>query len=164
MSVNYLINNPMKKIFFLFLLINCFFLSQTFAQNQKVMLYSKDKNLAKNKKTVYDFWRIVLEGGHVDQATEYLTESYIQHNPNVPTGRQGFIDFFKKIVSPQPIIDTIKADVVSIVAERDLVVISFKVQYPDPHDKTKNYTTTAFDMFRLENGKIAEHWDAETKQ
>jgi hypothetical protein len=36
-----------------------------FAQSQKSMLYSKDPQLAKNKKLVYDFWREVLEGGHL---------------------------------------------------------------------------------------------------
>ena len=30
-------------------------------------------------------------------------------------------------------------------------------------DSTKKYTTTWFDMFRIENGKIAEHWDTAEK-
>ena len=31
---------------------------------------------------------------------------------------------------------------------------------PHPDDETKTYTTTWFDMFRLEDGKITEHWDS----
>jgi len=52
---------------------------------------------------------------------------------------------------------------VAIVAEGDLVVISFANERTDPNDMNKKYTTTWFDMFRIENGKIAEHWDSSEK-
>lgn len=68
--------------------------------NQKSLLQSNDPKLALNKKIVYDFWREVLEAGHMELTGNYMTETYIQHNPNVPTGRQGFIDFFSKIRKP----------------------------------------------------------------
>ncbi len=45
-----------------------------------------------------------------------------------------------------------------------MVVLSFVREGPDPKDPTKKYTTTWFDMFRLEGGKIAEHWDGAQKQ
>jgi predicted SnoaL-like aldol condensation-catalyzing enzyme len=57
----------------------------------------------------------------------------------------------------------IKASVVAIVAEGDLVMLSFVREMPDPVDKSKKYTTTWFDLFRIENGKIAEHWDSAEK-
>jgi predicted SnoaL-like aldol condensation-catalyzing enzyme len=153
----------MKKTFlllgFIFLLtVACF------AQSQKSMLYSKDPQLAKNKKIVYDFWRTVLEGGHLELTSQYLTETYIQHNPNVPTGRQGFIDFFGKFAKARPIVDTVQQPLISIVAEGNLVVTTYKEVHPDPKDPTTKYTTTSFDMFRIENGKIAEHWDADLKE
>jgi predicted SnoaL-like aldol condensation-catalyzing enzyme len=135
-----------------------------FAQSQKAMLYSKDPVLAKNKKIVYDFWRLVLEGGHLDLAPQYMTETYIQHNPNVPTGRQGFLDFFGKFAKARPIVDTVQEPLISIVAEGNLVVLSFRDVRPDPKDHTKTYTTTSFDMLRIENGKIAEHWDSALKE
>lgn len=140
--------------------------SKNFAQlpvkpqsDQKTLLQSNDPQLRQNKKLVYDFWREVLEAGHLDLADKYMAESYMQHNPNVVTGRQGFIDFFSKFRKPVPIVDTIKAQVVDIVAEGDKVVLSFVREYPVPGDSTKKYTTTWFDMLRIENGKIAEHWD-----
>jgi len=34
----------------------------------------------------------VLHAGHFELAPKYQAENYIQHNPNVPTGRAGFID------------------------------------------------------------------------
>ena len=121
------------------------------------------RNLHKIKNLLYDFWREVFEGGHLELADKYMAETYIQHNPNVATGRKAFVDFFSKFKKPQPIADTIKAPVVSIIAEGDMVMISFARELPDPKDSTKKYTTTWFDMFRIENGKIAEHWDAATK-
>ena len=54
----------------------------------------------------------------------------------------------------------IKAEIVSITAERDLVTMAHVVRYPDPSDASKTYTTTWFDMFRIEGGKIVEHWDS----
>lgn len=131
--------------------------------NQKKLLQSNDVRLAANKKLVYDCWRELLEAGHLELADKYLAENYIQHNPNVPTGRKGFVDFFSKFAKPQPIVDTIKAPVVAMVAEGDLVVISFASKLPEPSDSTKTYTNTWFDMFRIENGKLAEHWDGAQK-
>src|ERR1041384_3047085 len=58
------------------------------------LLQSADPRLAANKRFVYDFWREVLEAGHMDLAPKYLAESYIQHNPNVPSGRAAFVAFF----------------------------------------------------------------------
>jgi predicted SnoaL-like aldol condensation-catalyzing enzyme len=131
--------------------------------NQKTLLQSNDLKLAANKKLVYDCWREVLEGGHLEFVDKYLAETYMQHNPNVATGRKGFVELFSKFAKPQPIVDTIKAPVVAIIADGDLVVISFAAKLPEPTDSTKTYTTTWFDMFRIENGKLAEHWDGAQK-
>jgi hypothetical protein len=68
--------------------------------NHEQMLASSDARLAANKRLVYDFWREVFEAGHMDLAEKYMAEGYIQHNPNVPTGRAAFIEFFSKNVAP----------------------------------------------------------------
>lgn len=127
------------------------------------MLESKDPKLAANKQLVYDFWREVFEAGHMDLAPKYMTETYIQHNPNVATGRQAFVEFFSSIKKPQAIDDKVKAPLVAMVAEGDLVILTFVSEKPDPKNTGKTYTTTWFDMFRIENGKIAEHWDPMTR-
>ena len=132
--------------------------------NHQQMLASGDTRLAANKRLVYDFWREVFEGRHMDLAEKYMAESYIQHNPNVATGRAAFVDFFSKLSPPKAIEAQVKAPLVAIVAEGDMVVLSFVREGPDPKDPTKKYTTTWFDMFRLEGGKIAEHWDGAQKQ
>ena len=128
------------------------------------MLASSDAKLAANKRLVYDFWREVFEGRHMDRAEKYMAESYIQHNPNVATGRAAFVDFFSKLSPPKTIEAQVKAPLVAIVAEGDMVVLSFLREAPDPKDPTRKYTTTWFDMFRIEGGKIAEHWDGAQKQ
>jgi len=128
------------------------------------LLASADPNLAANKQLVYDFWREVFEAGHMELAEKYLADSYVQHNPNVPTGRAAFVEFFQRVTKPKPIEPKVKAPLVAIVAEGDLVVLSFVSQVPDPKDAGTKYMTTWFDMFRIERGKIAEHWDPATKR
>jgi predicted SnoaL-like aldol condensation-catalyzing enzyme len=136
----------------------------TAAPDQAALLASPDPRLAANKRFVYDFWREVFEGRHMDLAPRYMAEGYIQHNPNVPSGRAAFVDFFSKLSPPRPIEDRIKAPLVALIADGDYVLLAFAREYPDPKDATRRYTTTWFDMFRLEDGKITEHWDGATKQ
>ena len=126
------------------------------------LLPSADPQLAANKKLVFDFWREVLQARHVDRAPQYLAESYIQHNPNVATGRAAFMEFFGQS-PPQPITETID-DLVRIVAEGDVVVLAFRRELPDLAREGQTYTTTWFDMFRIADGKIVEHWDYGTKE
>lgn len=132
--------------------------------DHEAMLRHADPKLAANKRFVYDFWREVFEAAHMDLAARYMAESYIQHNPRVPTGRQAFIDFFSKIRKPAPIEPRVKAPLVAMMADGDLVAMFFVREYPEPSDPSKKYTTTWFDMFRIVDGKIAEHWDPAMKQ
>jgi predicted SnoaL-like aldol condensation-catalyzing enzyme len=134
------------------------------APDHAALLASPDAKLAENKRLVYNFWREVFEAAHMELADKYMAESYIQHNPNVPTGRAAFIDFFSKFKKPKPIEAKVAAPLVAITAEGNLVVLSFAREAVDPKDASKKYTTTWFDMFRIENGKIAEHWDPAVKQ
>lgn len=133
-------------------------------QNHEQMLASSDAKVARNKRLVYDFWREVLEAGHLELADKYMLESYIQHNPSVPTGRGGFVSFFSKLVKPKTIQPRVRSPLVAIVGDGDLVVLSFLHEDADPASPNGKYTTTWFDMFRIEDGKIAEHWDAEPRR
>ncbi len=77
-----------------------------------------------------------------------------------PPGRRALAEQIARNVKRQAAQAQIKAPVVAIVAEGNLVVVSLVSELPDPADSSKKYTTTWFDMFRIENGKIAEHWDS----
>jgi predicted SnoaL-like aldol condensation-catalyzing enzyme len=131
--------------------------------NHEAMLQSKDPQLAKNKRVVYDFWRVVVEAGHLDQTEKYTTAEYIQHNPNVASGRQALIDFFAKSKKPVPIKERVETPIVAITAEGDYVALALARELPDPKDKTRKYTTTGLTLFRMKDGKINEHWDPATK-
>ena len=65
--------------------------------DQLALLDSGDAMVRRNKHIVFDFWRIVYEGGHTDLAPKYMAEGYIQHNPNMASGRQTWVEFFKKV-------------------------------------------------------------------
>ena len=69
--------------------------------NQDLLLSVGDARAVANKRLVYDFWREVFEGGHMEFAEKYMAQSYVQHNPNVPTGRAAFVEFFGKYVPPR---------------------------------------------------------------
>jgi predicted SnoaL-like aldol condensation-catalyzing enzyme len=131
------------------------------AKDQQALLKSSDPQLAANKKLVFDMWRTFLTAHHVDEADKFLAPEYHQHNPNADTGLAGVKAYFTALkLEPIPVPDTIP-NLVSIVAERDLVVMSFVREGKDKDGKP--YTTTSFDMFRVANGKIVEHWDIATK-
>ncbi len=133
-------------------------------KDQAAMLKSSDPKLAANKKVVYDFFRVVLRGFRLDEADKYMTNDYMQHNPNAETGMAGFKAYFNAIKPKQlPPIPEDAPDLVAIQAEGDYVTLSFVSEYDDPSAPGKKYTTTWFDMFRIVNGKIVEHWDSATK-
>ena len=124
------------------------------------LLDSGDPRLRANKRLAYDMWRTILNAGQVEAADRFLAEDYIQHNPTAPTGREAFKQVFSSFMTRQDTVpETIQNPVVSIVAEGDLVVMAFVTEYDEP-DGSGTYTSTHFDMFRIENGVIAEHWDS----
>ena len=124
------------------------------------MLASDDPQLAANKRLVWDMWRNFLQANNVDAADEYLAPEYHQHNPNAETGLQGVKDYFRALNQPQMEPKNYIDRLVSIVAERDLVVLALVRE--GVNSAGEEYSTTWFDMFRVRDGKIVEHWDTAT--
>ncbi|HTT02458.1 MAG TPA: nuclear transport factor 2 family protein [Steroidobacteraceae bacterium] len=127
--------------------------------DQAAQLQSADAKLAANKRLVYDMWRAIIQGGHTELAAKYFTAGYIQHNPNVASGRDALVKFMRESRPLRPIQPSITFPLVAMLAERDLVVVATVSYAPDPQDASRRYASTHFDMFRIEDGKIAEHWD-----
>src|SRR5450432_39617 len=102
-----------------------------------------------NKKMVADFYQELFGDKNVGAIDQYIGDTYIQHNPALPDGK----DALKKGVAVwfkgQPK-DTV--DVKHLGADGNLVYIHTK-------SKMGNKTYSILDIFRVENGKIAEHWD-----
>jgi predicted SnoaL-like aldol condensation-catalyzing enzyme len=130
-------------------------------KDQLALLESSDPKLAANKKLVWDMWRTFLSARRINEADKFLAPEYHQHNPNAETGLAGVKAYFRAQNLPElPIPDHIEG-LVSMVAERDLVTLALVRNGKDKDGK--DYTTTWFDMFRVANGKIVEHWDTATK-
>ncbi len=92
-----------------------------------------------------------LFGDHDLTALEkYYAENYIQHNPTAPTGREGLRKFLTDIgfdKAPKS-----KLTYLRTAADGDLVWL-YLVGNIGQGDMA------IIDIFRVENGKIAEHWD-----
>lgn len=136
------------------------------APDAESLFTSPDPRLHRNKQAAYHIQRDLLEAGHWELADRWLTERYIQHNPNAASGRAGVVDFFTKVlkVQPKPIPEKLSGKVVAVIAEGDYVVIITPRTLKDPKDPTKTYTTSWFDMWRFVDGKADEHWDGAMKQ
>jgi predicted SnoaL-like aldol condensation-catalyzing enzyme len=112
---------------------------------------------------VLDWWREVIENGHMELTTKYQAEDYIQHNPNVPTGREAFVSFFTNVVGvkPQnPIAAALKRTPVVSGAKGDFVFLIFEQEQKHPTDPSATYRSNSFEILRIENGKVQEHWDS----
>jgi predicted SnoaL-like aldol condensation-catalyzing enzyme len=117
-----------------------------------------------NLRFVLDWWREVLEARHLDLTVNYQADSYIQHNINVPTGRQGFMTFFgPRFKSAGPPVTPIPAKLanppVVQFAKGDFVILIWEREAKDPVDASKTYKYNTYDMLRLHDNKIQEHWD-----
>lgn len=131
-------------------------------EGQLAMLEDEDPQLAANKRLVWDMWRTLLNAYQIDRAGEFIHEDYIQHNPLANTGLAGMQSFFRALgIPPGEVPEAIPEGVVDIIAEGDLVVIAFPRTFTDSCGR--EYTTTWFDMFRIRDGKIVEHWDPATR-
>jgi len=127
--------------------------------DHEALLASDDPQLAANKRLVYDWWREVFEAGHVELNPQYMAADFIEHNPNVPSGRQGVEQFIASFTAPQPIQNRVERELIAITAEGDLVHLMFVAEYDHPHKSGETYRTTWYDTFRVVDGVIVEHWD-----
>ena len=109
------------------------------------------QNLAANKKAVVEFYQKAINDKDFDAASKYLGSRYIQHNPVAADGHEGLKAFIGFLKSKFP---NSKSEIKRVIAEGDLVVLHVHaVREPGTRGRA------IIDIFRLENGKIVEHWD-----
>jgi predicted SnoaL-like aldol condensation-catalyzing enzyme len=132
-----------------------------FAQSGLKLSAQEQKNVAIATKELKD----MLQYNHLEIADEVMADSYIQHNPNVPGGREGFKKFFGGLPGrqPEPIKPEWKNPPTLTIASGPYVFFMWDRKAKDPADASKEYTWDHFDMVRVENGKIQEHWDEAKK-
>lgn len=106
---------------------------------------------AENKKLVTSFVETVLRDGDGDRITELVsTETYLQHNSQVADGLDG-LGKALATWAEQGIV--MKYDTVHLtVAEGNFVFTASEGTLGDE-------PTAFYDLFRVEDGKIVEHWD-----
>jgi predicted SnoaL-like aldol condensation-catalyzing enzyme len=129
---------------------------------QYALLEAAEPELARNKRLVFDAWRQLFDAGREELVELYLAEGYVDHNPNAASGRAGARAYFARL-EDRAIATTIGSDLVAMIAEGDLVVLVRKLTLPNPRRAGDTYTTTQMDMFRIADGRLAEHWDASVK-
>ena len=98
------------------------------------------------------FYRTAYEGDPRRAVERYVGDRYVQHNPVVADGKEGFIDYFERMHReyPDKSISFLRA-----VEEGNLVALHTLQVWPG----NDRYVT--MDFFRFDDaGKIVEHWDA----
>ena len=117
----------------------------------------------RNEDVAKTMFKDILQYGHLELADKLLADGYIQYNPNVPTGRAGFVNFFKQFARPEPIQAAWKTEPVVTITSGDLVLFVFPRYSAVPGRAGEVYRWDWFDMVRVQNGIVTEHWDGATK-
>src|SRR5258708_37644717 len=108
-------------------------------------------DLAANKQAVVAFYEAAINQKDFVAASQYLGPRYTQHNPGAkdgPEGLKGFLAFLREKF-PQS-----HSDIKRVFADGDFVILHVHaVREPGTRG------AAIVDIFKLEDGKIVEHWD-----
>ncbi|MDD1518068.1 ester cyclase [Bradyrhizobium sp. DASA03005] len=104
-----------------------------------------------NRQTVLAFYEKGLNQKDADAALAYVGNRYVQHNPTAPDGPDGFRKFIGFLREKFP---NSRSEIKRSFAEGDFVILHVhSVREPGTRGRA------IVDIFKLENGKIVEHWD-----
>lgn len=110
-----------------------------------------DVNEERNKEIVIAFYNAAINDKDFEAASAYLGDKYIQHNPLAADGPEGlrtFLEFAKVNMS------SFKVEFKRVLADGDFVMVHAHAK-ANPDDRG----SAVMDIFRLEDGKVVEHWD-----
>jgi len=123
---------------------------------------SIDENKATARRWSEELWG----RGALAVADEIVAPDYVRHDPGDPFPARGPQDVKRIVAMLRAMLPDFKIDVEAIVAEGDMVVSRYSatatdtVGYMGMPPTGKTIRTSALQMFRFENGKIAESWAA----
>ena len=109
------------------------------------------KQMEANKKAVVEFYDAAINQKDFDAAAKFLGPRYIQHNPRAKDGPEGLKAFLAFLREKFP---DYHSDIKRVFADGDYVILHVH-NVPTPGARGN----AIVDIFRLENGKIVEHWD-----
>ncbi len=116
-------------------------------------------------KLVLKLMELLVDPATAEQARPLITQEYIQHNPNITSGADAIIEWTRSEEAERARRSMKPAqEPPMFVHEGDRIVMILPRDLPDPADPSKTYRTYWFDMWRIEDGKLAEHWDAALKE
>jgi predicted SnoaL-like aldol condensation-catalyzing enzyme len=99
-----------------------------------------------NKELVIKAVTEVFINGDATALDKYWSENYIQHNPQIPNGREAL----KQLISGG---GNMKYEMGLVVADGDFVMVHARITGFGPTP------LIAVDIFRVKEGKLVEHWD-----
>ena len=112
---------------------------------------SPESMLEANKHTVLAFYDAAINRTDFAVASAFIGDRYVQHNPRIADGLEGFKEFLSLLRESFP---GLRAEVKRIFAEGDFVIAhTHGLRVPGERG------SAIVDIFRLEDGKIVEHWD-----
>jgi len=104
-----------------------------------------------NKKNVVEFYNKALNDKDFEAASRYLGPRYTQHNPSAADGPEGLKAFLGFLRDKFP---KSHSEIKRVFAEGDYVILHVHaVREPGTRGRA------IVDIFKLENGKVVEHWD-----
>ena len=110
-----------------------------------------EQTLETNKKAVQEFYDLIINKKDFEAARKYMGSRYKQHNPLVADRPEGLREFVEFLKTNHP---EAKSEIVRTFAEGDYVILHVhSLRAPNTRGRA------IVEIFRLENGKIEEHWD-----
>jgi predicted SnoaL-like aldol condensation-catalyzing enzyme len=107
--------------------------------------------LETNKRVVVDYYQTAFGGNPEKAVADHFGDRYIQHNPDAADGPEAFIGYVKWLRSEHP---RLSLEIKRVIAEGEKVAThSHLILEPGQPGRA------LADFFRLENGKVVEHWD-----
>ena len=104
-----------------------------------------------NKKIVVESYDAMLNKHDIVAATKNFGANYTQHNPTAPDTIEGFKPFFAAYIKQYP---QSSVQIKRVFADGDFVIMHVHLLL-NPNERGR----AAVEIFRLDNGKIVEHWD-----